>query len=86
MGRVVVTFRVMPTGPDVSLDPLEASLRRSLGGDLRDLTEQPVAFGLVGLEAVVILEDAEGVLEATERKVREVEGVGGVETLSVDLL
>ncbi|MFQ6012114.1 MAG: elongation factor 1-beta [Thermoplasmata archaeon] len=86
MGRVVVTFRIMPTGPEVDLTPIQEALRASFGGELRDLVEKPVAFGLVSLEAVVLLDDAEGRLEAAERTVRAVEGVGSVETLSADLV
>ncbi|MFQ5918416.1 MAG: elongation factor 1-beta [Thermoplasmata archaeon] len=86
MGRVVVTFRVMPMGPEVEIPPIREALRTSFGEDLRDLAEKPVAFGLVGLEAVVLLEDAEGRLEAAESTIQRVAGVGSVETLSVDLV
>ncbi|MCJ2531732.1 MAG: hypothetical protein LN413_05435, partial [Candidatus Thermoplasmatota archaeon] len=58
----------------------------SFAGDLRDLVEKPVAFGLVGLEAIVLLDDAEGRLEGAEEMIRGLEGVGSVETLSVDLI
>ncbi len=86
VGRVVVTFRAMPAGPEVETSAIRAALHAFFGEDLRDLVEKPVAFGLVGLEAVVLLEDAEGRLEAAESAIRGLEGVGSVETLSVDLL
>ncbi len=86
VGRVVVTFRVMPMGPDVEIPPIREALHASFAGDLRDLVEKPVAFGLVGLEAIVLLEDEEGRLEAAEETIRGLEGVGSVETLSADLI
>ncbi len=86
VGRVVVTFRAMLSGPEVETSAIRAALHTFFGEDLRDLVEKPVAFGLVGLEAVVLLEDAGGRLEAAERAIRELEGVGSVETLSVDLV
>lgn len=82
----MVTFRVMPTGPEVDLHPVESSLRAAFGEDLRDMVERPVAFGLTGLEVVVLLEDAEGRLEAAEATLRGMEGVGSVEALSLDLV
>ncbi len=86
MGRVVVTFRAMPSGPDVEISAIRTALHAFFGENLRDLVEKPVAFGLVGLEAVVLLEDAGGRLEAAESAIRGLEGVGSVETLSVDLV
>ncbi|MDX1534169.1 MAG: elongation factor 1-beta [Thermoplasmata archaeon] len=83
---MVVTLRVMPTGPEVDIGRIQDDLRTAFGDDLRDLAEKPVAFGLVGLEAVVLLDDAEGRLEAAESTIRGWEGVGSVETLSVDLI
>ncbi len=86
VGRVVVTFRAMPSGPEVETSTIRAALHAFFGEDLRDLVEKPVAFGLVGLEAVVLLEDAGGRLEAAESAIRGFEGVGSVETLSVDIV
>ncbi len=86
MARVAVGLRIMPEDAGVDLAALRERVRASFGQELRDVAERPVAFGLVALEAVLLLEDTEGRLEAAEDLLRGLEGVGNVETLSVDLL
>lgn len=86
MARVAVTLRIMPDGPDTDLEGVRKGLTEALGERLREVVERPVAFGLVALEAVLVLEDAAGELERSEEAIRDLAGVGSVETLSVDLL
>jgi elongation factor 1-beta len=86
LARVAVTFRIMPEEAGSDLHAIKEGLKRALGPDLRDVAERPVAFGLVALEAIVVLDDAGGELERSEKAVRDVDGVSSVETLSVDLI
>lgn len=86
VGRVVVTFRLMPTGPEVDFKPVSEALQRAFGADLRDVAENPIAFGLVSLKAVILLDDAEGAVEDAEKAIRDLDGVGTVEVLTVDLM
>lgn len=86
MGRVAVTFRVMPADSGVDVESLESSVRASLGSDLRDAAVKPVAFGLRAVEATVVVDDEAGAAERLERKLRGLSGAGEVETLSVTLL
>ena len=55
MGSVAVTFRIMPEDADTDLDSIRTLVRSTLGSTLRDLREQPVAFGLRAILAVVIV-------------------------------
>lgn len=86
MAKVAVTFRIMPEGTDVDLNEIRKGLEGALGGGLKEVVDKPVAFGLVALEAVLLLEDAGGQLERSEEAIRALKGVSSVETLSVDLL
>ena len=86
MGRVAVTFRIMPDGSDVDVPGLVTSVREVLSGSLRDVAVKPVAFGLNSLEATVVVDDAAGAAEDLEGKIRGLVGVGEVETLGVSLL
>jgi elongation factor 1-beta len=86
MGRVAVTFRIMPDGSEVDVAGLESSVRGALGGTLRDVAVRPIAFGLKALEATVVVDDAAGAAEVLESKIRALTGVGEVETLGVSLL
>ncbi|HKZ64660.1 MAG TPA: elongation factor 1-beta [Thermoplasmata archaeon] len=86
MGKVAVTFRILPEGSEVDVAEMESSVRRSLGGVVRDLAVRPVAFGLQALEATLVLEDEAGQAEQAEEALRRIAGVGEVETLGVSLL
>lgn len=86
MGRVAVTFRIMPEGSEVDVDSLESSVRSTLGNVLRDVAVRPIAFGLKALEATVVVEDEAGQAERVEERLRGISGVGEVETLGVSLL
>lgn len=86
MGKVVVTYRVLPEGAETDVDALKDRIRQAFGDRVRDVTDRPLAFGLVGVEAAVVLEDAEGEVDRTDASLQKLEGVRSVETLSVDLL
>ena len=86
MGKVAVTFRIMPEGVEVDLDGVQSQVRSSLGGSLRKLEVKPVAFGLKAVEAIVVVDDKAGEMERLEEALRGIPGVGGVETTEVTLL
>ena len=86
MGKVAVTYRIMPEGAEVDVAGLEPSVRAALGGALRDVAVRPIAFGLKALEATVVVDDAAGGAEQIEEQLRGLPGVGEVETLGVSLL
>ena len=86
MGKVAVTYRIMPEGAEIDVSALESSVRKSLGSALRDVAVRPIAFGLKALETTVVVEDAAGQAQQIEDRLRGLAGVGEVETLGVSLL
>ena len=86
MGKVAVTYRIMPEGSEVDVHGLESSVRGALGSSVRDVAVRPIAFGLKALEATVVVDDAAGQAERIEERIRGIAGVGEVETLGVSLL
>jgi len=86
VGKVALTFRILPRGEGVDVAALEPAVRAALGGSLRDVAVRPIAFGLKALEATVVVEDAAGQAEQIEERIRGLPGVGEVETLGVSLL
>jgi len=86
MGSVAVTFRILPDDAEADLDPLKARVRKTLGGALRDMKEQPVAFGLKAIVAIAIVGDAEGGADQLEQSLAALPGVGSVETVDVTLV
>ncbi len=86
MGKVAVTFRILPEGTEVDVADLATSVRSTLGDRVRDVAVRPIAFGLKALEAIVVVEDAEGEADRVEGTLRGIAGVGAVETLGVTLV
>jgi elongation factor 1-beta len=86
MGKVAVSFRIMPEGIEVDLRALEAAIRKSLGARLKKLEAKPVAYGLKAIEVIVVVDDASGEMESIEAALSGIPGVGGVETTEVTLL
>ena len=81
MSGVIATFKIMPAGADVNLDMLEAKIQEDVKPD--QLRREPIAFGLVALIAVKIVQDEAGEIDRVEEALRKVEGVGEVEITEV---
>ncbi len=81
MSDVIVTFKVMPTGVDVDLDKLENEINNSVSA--KRMSREPIAFGLVAINVTVLVEDEGGQLESAENKLKEIDGVGGIEVTEI---
>src|SRR5437016_8663333 len=86
MGSVPVTFRILPDDADTDLESIRSRVRSTLGSALRDLREQPVAFGLKAILAVAVVSDASGGSDPLEQSLTAIPGVGSVETVDVTLI
>jgi len=86
MGSVAVTFRIMPEEADADLEAIKARVRQALTGSLRDLKEEPVAFGLKAIVAIAVVADAAGGSDRLEQSLAAIPGVGSVETIDVTLV
>ena len=75
MGEVMNTLKVMPENPDVDLEQLKAAIADLVKepASLHAIEEEPIAFGLVALNTMVIVEDGEGGTDAIEAAIAEVE-------------
>lgn len=86
MGSVAITFRIMPDDPEANLEVIKSGVRKTLEGSLRDLKEQPVAFGLKAILAIAVVNDAAGGSDQLEQSLAAIPGVGSVETVDVTLV
>jgi len=86
MGSVAVTFRIMPEEADADLEAIKARVRKALGGSLRDLKEEPVAFGLKAIVAIAVVSDSAGGSDRLEQALAAIPAVGSVETIDVTLV
>ena len=74
MGEVVATLKIMPESPDVDLEALKAA-----EAEFHKIEEEPIAFGLVALNLIFIIEDGEGGTESTEEAMAKLADVASVE-------
>ena len=86
MGKVAITYRIMPEGIEVDLAGLAAAVKNTLGPKLVKMEEKPVAFGLKAIMATVIIDDRSGEGEAVEASLGSLPGVGSVETQEMGLV
>ena len=88
MGEVMNTLKVMPESPEVDLEQLKAQITDLIPetATLHAIEEEPIAFGLVALNTMVIVEDGEGGTEAIEDEIRALEDVASVEVTATGRL
>jgi len=81
MGEVVATIRIMPESPDIDMSKLKNKIRSSIpeSAELYKIEEEPVAFGLIALNIMVIVDDAAGGTENVEENLSKIEGVSNIE-------
>lgn len=88
MGEVAVLFRVMPTGVEVDMNELAKGARAAVpaGVTVRGMQVKDIAYGLRSLLLAVVMSDAGGVLETTERALAKVPHVESIEILEQGLV
>ena len=88
MGEVLTTMKIMPDSPDVDLEVIKSAIESSMpeGAKLHEMSEEPIAFGLVAIILQFITEDGEGGSEPVEEMVQGIEGVASFEITGVGRL
>ncbi len=83
---VIVKIRIMPSSPDTDLEKLKENIKAVVPKDAKlcEMGEEPIAFGLKAIIAVVTVGDVEGGTERVEEAFTKVEGVEGVQVISLD--
>ncbi|ADP77379.1 translation elongation factor aEF-1 beta [Methanothermus fervidus DSM 2088] len=79
MGKVLATIRLTPTDPNVDLNEIKNNIQKELGEELHDIKEDPIAFGLVALNVMVVVDDAKGGTDKVEEKLSKIKNVSTVE-------
>lgn len=86
MGKVMITFRLMPEGPETDLGKVEEDARSVLGDSFKNAQSKPFAFGLDALFIVCVVPDEQGAADRLESSLGQIENVQGVEIVGVDLV
>jgi elongation factor 1-beta len=87
MGNVLVTYRIMPEGTEVSTSDLKTKVEAI--GKVAQRTEvavEPFAFGLKVLVAKFIVADGPGLTDKIEESLNKLPGVSSVECVELGLL
>jgi elongation factor 1-beta len=91
MASVIVTLRIMPTGPDVNLDKIYDAASRHIrefvdqkhkDGEIRKEIE-PIGFGLKALKLLFVMDESLGSTEKLEEKIKALPEVESAEATDV---
>ncbi|MGQ9565681.1 MAG: elongation factor 1-beta [Candidatus Bathyarchaeales archaeon] len=86
MGKVVISFKIFPTGLEVDLDDLKKEIEGILPSktSIYGYQTEPVAFGLNALIAhILIPEDESGLLDKIEEELAKIPDVSQIQTVMV---
>ncbi len=88
MGKVAVSFKVMPLDESKDLVAIEKDLKSDLSKNyvLGNSRIEELAFGIKVLKLIVIMSDEGGLVEDVEQKIRSFQDVGEVEVEEVSLI
>jgi len=88
MGEVGLQYRVLPEGIEIDLGKLENDIKAALpeGAAMKASEKRPVAFGLMALHVLVVLDDKKGGADQVETAIAGVPGVQSVEIVEMGLL
>lgn len=86
MAQVVITIKVMPSGINVNLNNLKKKVKEKIekfGGEIGNVEEEPIAFGLKALKIIFILDEKKGGTDKLEESINTLKDVNSVEVTDV---
>lgn len=91
MADVIVTFKIMPSGPDIDLEQLYAQASEKINGFVDDAHKDgeirkeiaPIGFGLKALKLIFVMDESKGTTDDLEEDIKNIEGVESVEVTDV---
>lgn len=88
MGKVAISFKVMPSDESTDIDKTKDDLVRKLSEDyvLGKTSTEELAFGLKCVKIIVIVDDQGGLSDKVEETIRSFPGIGEVEVDEVSLI
>ena len=88
MGKVALTFRILPDSTEVDLNQLVGVIQTHLpkGAKWNGFKTTPFAYGLTAIQCAIIIEDAEGGADNVQEALEKVEQVQGVELIDMGRL
>ena len=85
MTDVILTIKVMPDGTEIDMAQLENIVREKVSalGNISEIKEEPVAFGLKALLVTFSMDEEKGDTEELEKDISAIDGVSSVAVISV---
>jgi len=86
MAKVIITLKIMPSSPDVDLGVIEAKAKEAVtnyGGEVGKVEQEPIAFGLMALNIILVADESKGSTEELEKEIETFEDVNSVEVTDV---
>jgi len=77
MGKVLLTFEIMPDGIEVDLGDMRKKVESKIKSfcKIEQVEIKPIAFGLQALMMNIVVEDEEGMMDRVEQDICSVPGV-----------
>jgi translation elongation factor aEF-1 beta len=88
LGKVAVSFKIMPSDETKDLSKIENALKTDLSNSftLGKSSIEELAFGIKVLKLIVIMSDEGGLVDAVEQRIRSFQDIGEVEVEEVSLI
>ena len=86
MAQVVITIKIMPESVNTDLTKLEQAVTKEIkhfGGEVGKVEKENIAFGLVALKFIFVMDESKGDTEPLEEAIKKVPGVESVEVTDV---
>ena len=85
--NVLLTIQIMPESVEVDLKKVEADVKKlKLFGEIKDIKEEPIAFGLKAIKVLTMVPDEGGLTDKIEEAARKIPGVQSAEVIGVTLI
>lgn len=86
MSDVLITVKILPESADVDIEELIKKIEGIDVAKFNSLEKEPIAFGLVALNASFITEDRKEGVDEIEEALKKIEGVGVAEVVEATRL
>jgi elongation factor 1-beta len=85
MSRLVARIKILPAEADTDLNRLVNTLNDQIpkGMELKAHVTEPIAFGVNAILGDFLIDDEEGQMDKLEESIKNTEGVGEIDVVSV---
>lgn len=85
--NVLLTLQIMPESVEIDLKKIEAAVKKlKIVGEIKDIKEEPIAFGLKAIKVLTMVPDEGGLTDKIEQEAAKIKGVQSAEVVGVTLI